>query len=86
MFGRTLILAGVARILEVIYFAPAVSQSLDTYDDHSDHTLADGTSALASHASTNGAKASAAKVFRHFTPLVSQHYAAQGCTDPNDSS
>lgn len=74
MFGRTLILAGVARILEVIYFAPTISQPLDTDDDHSDHTLADGASALATNASTTGAKASAAKVFRHSTPIVSQLY------------
>ena len=59
MFGRTLMLAGLTRIIEVCYFVPAISDQEDYTDEH---TLADGSRSM---------KKAAARSWRHLTPFVS---------------
>jgi hypothetical protein len=64
LFGYTLMLAGLARLLEVCFVAPSSTASDGVEDDRSDHTLADG-------ASAEGAAASKGRAFRHLPPFVS---------------
>jgi len=68
-------LAGVARIIEICFFATKYPpESLDD-DSHSDRTLADTTSHIpkypASSPAESGGKAAARKAFRHLPPFVS---------------
>jgi hypothetical protein len=68
VFGYTLMLAGLARLIEVCFVAPsyAPAPAMDGVEDDmsSDHTLADG-AALASGAESKG------RAFRHLPPFVS---------------
>ena len=63
VFGYTLMLAGLTRLIEVCFIAPSPMDGVD--DDRSDHTLADGT----------GPEAVAPKgrTFRHLPPFVSDN-------------
>ncbi|PPQ63108.1 hypothetical protein CVT24_005819 [Panaeolus cyanescens] len=61
MFGHTLMLAGVTRILEVVYFSPTFASENSEDDRGSEHTLADG------HTS---AKHLASKAFSYLTPFL----------------
>jgi hypothetical protein len=63
VFGYTLMLAGLARLLEACFVAPSYAPAADGVDDSgSDHTLADGAETVAA---TKG------RVFRHLPPFVS---------------
>jgi len=62
MFGRTLMLAGLTRIIEVCYFVPAISDQEDYTDEH---TLAGGSMNM---------KKAAARSWRHLMPFVSGFY------------
>lgn len=65
MFGHTLMLAGLARIIDICFFTTSSSTgSLD--DDESEHTLTTGISA---HGESR-LKAKAARAFRHLPPFV----------------
>src|SRR6266851_5909666 len=68
VFGYTLMLAGLARLIEFCFVAPsyAPATAVDGVEDDrsSDHTLADG-AALASGAESKG------RAFRHLPPFVS---------------
>ncbi|KDR80788.1 hypothetical protein GALMADRAFT_135897 [Galerina marginata CBS 339.88] len=66
MFGHTLMLAGVTRIIEVCYFVPAFGPDGSDDDSHSEHTLADGTSPR----NFLTTKAIAARSFRYLTPFL----------------
>ncbi|CAL1714425.1 unnamed protein product [Somion occarium] len=63
VFGYTLMLAGVTRIIEISFIVPKY-HSLETPavadDNHSEHTLAEGTSSIAQ----------AVKTFRHLPPFL----------------
>ncbi|KAF8914467.1 hypothetical protein CPB85DRAFT_1298019 [Mucidula mucida] len=63
IFGYTLIMAGVTRIIEVCFFADV--STADDDDTNSEHTLADGTQTPIPTAEGNTAKAGAARAFRH---------------------
>lgn len=65
MFGYTLMLAGVTRILEVCYFAPSFASDA-TSDNNSEHTLAD----TAGPRTVLTGKAAAARSFRYLPPFV----------------
>ncbi|KAG7094232.1 hypothetical protein E1B28_007838 [Marasmius oreades] len=69
-FGYTLILAGVARIIEVCYFVPRYtsindSAAIDGDDGGSDHTLAATTTEV-----EGGGKAVAGRAFRHLPSFL----------------
>ena len=65
MFGYTLMLAGLTRIIDICFVTTSSSTgSLD--DDESEHTL---TSGINAHGESRS-KAKAARAFRHLTPLV----------------
>lgn len=67
-FGRSLMLAGLTRIIEVCFIAPS-EVSPDLYaDDNSEHTLADNPPR--SFLSLPGGKSSPAKAFRHLPPFL----------------
>ena len=74
IFGYTLMLAGVTRIIEVCYFAPsfAVAGDATTSDGASEHTLAGdaGMSGGAGGRVLTGS-AAAARSFRYLPPFVS---------------
>jgi hypothetical protein len=75
-FGRTLMLAGVARIIEICFVAKQLS-SLEHSDDdsNSDHTLADtGISGRSPYSSESGS--TSARSFRHLPPFV-RHFPEQ---------
>ncbi|KXN84261.1 Protein YTP1 [Leucoagaricus sp. SymC.cos] len=61
-FGRTLMLAGMTRIIEICFFAPKLSGDADD-DNRSDHTL-NGASPI-----ENGST-SAVRAFRHLPPFL----------------
>lgn len=63
-FGHTLMLAGLARIIEICFVSPT---EVSDGDSHSEHTLAD-----TGLNSVNGdsPKAAAARAFRHLPPFV----------------
>lgn len=63
VFGYTLMLAGLTRLIEVCFIAPSYTPAADGMDDDgSDHTLADGAEATA---------APKGRAFRHLPPFVS---------------
>ena len=65
MFGRTLMLAALTRIVEVCYFVPSYATLVDT-DDTSEDTLADGI--LPSRRMSS--RSVGAKAWQHFPPFV----------------
>ncbi len=71
IFGYTLIMAGVTRIIEVCFFADV--STADDDDTNSEHTLADGTQTPIPTAEGNTAKAGAARAFRHLPAYVSKN-------------
>lgn len=65
MFGYTLMLAGLARIIDICFIA--TSSSTGSFDgNESEHTLASGINA---HGELRS-KAKAARAFRHLPPFV----------------
>jgi hypothetical protein len=70
VFGKTLMLAGVARIIEICFvakhFNSSSSESADD-DSNSDHTLADA--GISSRTPSEGGNP-AVKAFRHLPPFV----------------
>jgi hypothetical protein len=65
MFGYTLMLAGLMRIIEICFITTSSSMgSLD--DDESEHTLTSGINARGESRS----KAKAGRAFRHLPPFV----------------
>lgn len=72
MFGRTLILAGLTRIIEVCYFVPSYTA---VQDYASENTLADGGS--------KNLKYAAARSWGHLTPFVSvSSHVVITCSEP----
>jgi hypothetical protein len=70
VFGYTLMLAGLTRLLEVCFVAPSYAPAADgVEDDRSDHTLAEGATGAAGGAET--AAVSKGRAFRHLPPFVS---------------
>ncbi|KAF7289484.1 hypothetical protein HMN09_01342400 [Mycena chlorophos] len=73
MFGYTLMLAGLARIIEVICF-PGTSKAEIVYDDNvSDHTLAEPSPrfpSAARYALADDSRAAASRAFRHLPPFL----------------
>lgn len=68
IFGYTLMLAGVTRIIEISFIVPKYSplpDSASTDDNHSEHTLAD------TPASGNIGLMQTVMAFRHLPPFVS---------------
>jgi hypothetical protein len=65
IFGYTLMLAGLTRLLEVCFIVPSYPPADGVEDDRSDHTLADGSGA-------DSAAASKGRAFRHLPPFVSR--------------
>lgn len=73
-FGRTLMFAGLARIIEVCFVAS--KDTTEVYgDDHSEHTLADGTPRYSRPYSPQPGGMSPARAFRHLPPFVSYRFA-----------
>lgn len=69
IFGYTLIMAGVTRIVEICFFAtPLTSEPISLDDSNSDHTLADGQQSPRPDVDT--AKSNSARAFRHLPPFV----------------
>jgi hypothetical protein len=69
MFGYTLTLAGVTRIIEVCYFAPKYSRNLSPIqsgDSSSEHTLHE----LDPSSQAKEEKNAASIAFRHLPPFV----------------
>ncbi|KAH9964406.1 hypothetical protein BJV74DRAFT_870509 [Russula compacta] len=64
MFGHTLELAGVTRLIEVCFVAPSYTPADGVEDDRSDHTLADGAGTEAAGAVPKG------RTFRHLPPFL----------------
>jgi hypothetical protein len=62
VFGYTLMLAGLTRLIEVCFVSPSYTPADGVEDDRSDHTLADF--------AESGA-ASKGRAFRHLPPFVS---------------
>ncbi|KAF8902359.1 hypothetical protein CPB84DRAFT_1907963 [Gymnopilus junonius] len=65
MFGRTLMLAGVTRIIEICFFVPTFAADGSDDDSHSEHTLTDG-----SPRNFSSTKTIAARSFRYLTPFL----------------
>lgn len=65
VFGYTLMLAGLTRLIEVCFLAPSYAPMDGVEDDSSDHTLADG--AGPESAVPKG------RAFRHLPPFVSNN-------------
>lgn len=65
IFGYTLMLAGVTRIIEISFIVPKYSPEAPVVQDdsHSEHTLNDGSSSTTT-------SAQAVKTFRHLPPYV----------------
>jgi hypothetical protein len=77
MFGRTLIMAGITRIVEVCYFAPRFKPlpcpEPITDDASSEHTLAESCSSRLNKDEDEDEKANkqaAAEAWRHLPPFV----------------
>lgn len=66
MFGRTLMLAAITRIVEVCYFVPSYATLVDP-DDISEDTLADGIPPSRGMSS----RSAGAKAWQHLPPFVS---------------
>jgi hypothetical protein len=64
MFGYTLMLAGLTRLLEVCFIAPSHTPVDGVEDDRSDHTLAEG---------TGPEGVAKGRAFRHLPPFVSNN-------------
>ena len=64
VFGYTLMLAGLTRLVEVCFVSPSYTPAEGVEDDRSDHTLADC-------ASAESGAASKGRAFRHLPPFVS---------------
>lgn len=64
MFGYTLMLAGLARIIDICFITASSSTGFD--DNESEHTL---TSPMNAHGEAKS-KAKAARAFRHLHPFV----------------
>ena len=71
MFGRTLMLAGVTRIIEVCFIPATEGESSE--DSHSDHTIGEN--------GVSFAGASSIKAFRHLPPFVSPPNLLRGFND-----
>lgn len=73
-FGRTLMLAGFARVIEICFFVPKYSPEGVDDDNHSEQTLADGAPSPGFLSSYNNGdssgKAAAARAFRHLPPFL----------------
>ncbi|KAF7317830.1 hypothetical protein MKEN_00870900 [Mycena kentingensis (nom. inval.)] len=73
MFGYALELAGVTRIIEVVWF-PGTTRAEVVYDDNvSDHTLAEPSPRFPSgsrYAAVDDNKAAASRTFRHLPPFL----------------
>jgi Protein of unknown function (Ytp1) len=65
MFGYTLILAGLTRLIEVCFVVPSYPPADGVENDRADYTLADG-------AGADSAAASKGRAFRHMLPFVSR--------------
>ncbi|KAH8995105.1 hypothetical protein EDB86DRAFT_3064615 [Lactarius hatsudake] len=63
VFGYTLMLAGLTRLLEVCFVAPSYTPADGAEDDRSEHTLADG-------AGAESGAASKGRPFRHLPPFL----------------
>ena len=75
MFGLTLMLAGITRIIEICFF-PSNTLEGPEDDSRSDHTLADASVPSprfrpSYFSSSDSGKAVAARAFRHLPPFVS---------------
>jgi hypothetical protein len=62
VFGYTLMLAGLTRLIEVCFVAPSYTPVDGVEDDSSDHTLAEG---------AGPETAAKGRAFRHLPPFVS---------------
>lgn len=85
MFGYTLILAGVARLIEICFVAPKYTQDTAAMGDgHSERTL----DADANRDDLSGSTSSPSRAFRHLPSFVSTAIAItqvlQGDTDVLD--
>jgi len=69
-FGRTLMLAGLARIIEICFVPSKLAAEASDADGHSDHTLADSGSGSGYSENGDSGKAAAARAFRHLPPFV----------------
>jgi len=65
MFGRTLMLAGFTRIMEVVFFVPTYASDRSDDDNTSEHTLAEGVSSR-----SVSSKAASSRSFRYLTPFL----------------
>lgn len=63
MFGYTLMLAGLARLIEVCFVAPSYARDTPEEDNASDHTLRDSPLSPQRYRGVNA--------FLHLTPFVS---------------
>ncbi|KAH8989472.1 hypothetical protein EDB92DRAFT_1947422 [Lactarius akahatsu] len=63
VFGYTLMLAGLTRLVEVCFVAPSYTPADGAEDDRSEHTLADG-------AGAESGAASKGRPFRHLPPFL----------------
>lgn len=79
MFGTTIMLAGLTRIIEVCFFSASSKSASEVVDDdnHSDHTLAEPSPRFPpvsryapAETSVDSGKAAAAKAFRHLPAFV----------------
>ncbi|KAI0297478.1 hypothetical protein B0F90DRAFT_1634350 [Multifurca ochricompacta] len=66
VFGYTLMLAGLTRLIEVCFVAPSYTSADGVDDDRSDHTLADGAGVGAESSTT----AFRGRAFRHLPPIL----------------
>ena len=69
-FGNVLMLAGVARIIEICFVTTKSAAEVLDGDAHSDHTLASPGSGLGYSENGDSGKAVAARAFRHLPPFV----------------
>jgi len=77
MFGLTLMLAGITRIIEICFFPSNTGEGPDD-DSRSDHTLADAPGSSPRFrpsylSSSDSGKTLAARAFRHLPPFVGQY-------------
>ena len=68
-FGRTLMMAGLTRIIEICFVPTRYSPDISDHDSQSEHTLGSGSGDVGGSAADN-TKMSASRAFRHLTPLV----------------
>lgn len=67
VFGYTLMLAGLTRLVDVCFVSPSYTTAHGVEDDRSDHTLAEC-------ACAESGAASKGRAFRHLPPFVSSIY------------